>query len=205
MGRIRYIVGVDEAGRGPLAGPVAVGVAVVPQGFNWRLLKGVNDSKKLSEKRREEIFLRARALKNEGKLNYCVSMVSARVVDRVGIARAVAKATARAMRSLSLNPTHTQVKLDGLLKAPEIFIHQETIVGGDGKEKIIGLASIVAKVTRDRYMVRISAEPKFAPYTFHLHKGYGTKAHCTSIKKYGLSEIHRQSYCKNVLKENGVV
>ena len=90
------------------------------------------------------------------------------------------------------------VKLDGGLKAPERFVHQETIIKGDQKEKVIGLASIMAKVTRDRYMVRLSRRDDLGRYDFATHKGYGTKAHRAAITKYGLSPEHRQSYCKKI-------
>ena len=198
--KFQYLVGVDEAGRGPLAGPVAVGVAVVPTSFDWELLREVDDSKKLSERKREEIFTLAQDLKREGALNYRVSMVSAPVIDRVGIARAVAMATARAMHSLSLSPEEVHVKLDGLLRAPSKFVSQETIVGGDGKERIIGLASVISKVTRDRYMVRAGSLPELSDYAFHIHKGYGTKKHREVLRARGLSEMHRSSYCRNILK-----
>lgn len=194
----KYIVGVDEAGRGPLAGPVAVGTVMVPVGFDWGLIDGVTDSKKLSEAKREYIYKVARKLKRAGELNYKVTMIGPKTIDRVGITRAVEMGVERALRRLTPHPRHTFVKLDGLLKAPIAFQYQETIIKGDQKEKVIGLASILAKVTRDRYMVRKSAEPIFAPYTFHIHKGYGTKRHRETIRLYGLSPMHRITFCKNI-------
>ena len=204
-----YTIGIDEAGRGPLAGPVSVGVAMVPSDFDWDLITGVNDSKKLTEKKREEIFKIAKRLKKEGKLDYAVSLVGAKAIDTKGIVPSIATGMNRALKRLLKDPVincskestdykHIQVKLDGGLKAPEEFVNQETIIKGDSKEKVIGLASIMAKVTRDRYMVRKSASPIFAPYTFASHKGYGTKAHREAIAQYGLSLEHRKTFCKNI-------
>lgn len=205
---MKWVIGVDEAGRGPLAGPVAVGVAMVPADFDWGLLLGVTDSKKLSEKKRENIFSAAQQLQKEGKLSMHVALVGARVIDRDGINTAVNRGIARALKQLEQNSTiycskestlsreETYVKLDGGLRASKSFVHQETIIKGDQKERVIGLASIAAKVTRDRYMVRRSHEPVFAPYGFAAHKGYGTKAHTEAIEKHGLSLLHRTTYCQ---------
>ena len=194
--KIRFVAGVDEAGRGPLAGPVAVGVAVVPHDFDWSLIPGVNDSKKVSEKKRKEIFLIAKKLKKQGLINYHVSLISNSTIDRTSITRAVALGITRSFQKLNLNPKETDVRLDGLLKAPAEFLIQETIIKGDQKEKVIGLASIMAKVTRDALMVRVAGDhPK---YSFEIHKGYGTLKHRTAIRKFGLSKIHRKSFCKNI-------
>lgn len=197
MKKKKYIVGVDEAGRGPLAGPVSVGVAVVPFNFDWTLIPGVNDSKKLTEKKREIIFLHAQKLKKTGKLNYHVSLVSASHIDRYGISHAIRKGIEDGLKKLALNPETARILLDGSLKAPEIFVDQQTIIKGDAKEKIIGLASIMAKVTRDRYMVR---EAKNYPnYDFEIHKGYGTKKHCDALERHGVSSLHRTSFCRKYL------
>ena len=230
---MKFVVGIDEAGRGPLAGPVAVGVVVTPGNFDWKeILPGVNDSKQLTEKKREEIFKIARRLKAAGQFDYAVSLVSANVIDKLGMVPAINQAIKRALKKIEkrveknsaiyrtkkgnsssssrseleqfkwlkkIELKECSVKLDGGLKAPEEFKNQETIIKGDSKEKVIGLASIVAKVSRDRYMVRRSAEPTFAPYEFATHKGYGTKKHREAIAKNGLSSEHRKSYCKNVI------
>ena len=195
----KYLIGVDEAGRGPLAGPVAVGVAMVTADFDWALLPGVNDSKQLSERVREEIFTAAHALRRDGQLNFAVAMVGAGVIDRQGIVPAVNLAMRRALGRLAAVPEETLVKLDGGLKAPTQFRRQETIIKGDAKEPVIGLASIMAKVTRDRYMRRRAELAAFAPYNFATHKGYGTKAHRAAIAEFGLSSEHRQNYCKNIV------
>lgn len=192
--KIRYVLGIDEAGRGPLAGPVAVGAALVPVDFDWEVIPGVGDSKKVSEKKREEIFKRAHALKKEGVLDFNVQLVSASVIDRIGITKAVMLGIKRACEGLAPDPLTTSVKLDGLLHAPEKFLIQETIIKGDAKEKVIGLASILAKVTRDRYMIRLAK--KYPLYGFEIHKGYGTLTHRTMLHAHGLSEVHRMSFCR---------
>lgn len=192
------LVGIDEVGRGPLAGPVGVGVALVPVDFDWGLIPGVTDSKQLSVGKREEIFAIARQLKAAGHLDFYVAMVSAAVIDRIGIVPAITRAMGRALTHLNLAPETAFIKLDGGLKAPTHFLYQKTIIKGDAKEPVIGLASIVAKVTRDRYMVRMGKKSPFAPYTFTTHKGYGTKAHRAAIAQYGLSSLHRVTYCKNI-------
>ncbi|NCN52471.1 ribonuclease HII [Candidatus Parcubacteria bacterium] len=195
----RWIVGIDEAGRGPLAGPVAVGVVKVPHDFDWGRIPGVNDSKKLSHKNREAIFMLTEELQKEGALTYSVKMTSAPMIDRIGIVPSVRRSIASALRALAPDTKTTSIKLDGLLSAPEEFIYQETIVGGDGKEKVIGLASIMAKVTRDRYMERLAKKQEAVCYGFDLHKGYGTKAHLDAIRTHGLLEgVHRVSYCRNI-------
>lgn len=193
-----YVVGIDEAGRGPLAGPVSVGVACILTNFDWKLLPGVNDSKKLSEKKRNEIFVRAKQLCRKGILDYKVAMVSAKVIDDIGITKAVQVAMDRALARLKLDPDKVSIKLDGLLYAPKIYRNQETIIKGDQKEKVIGLASIMAKVVRDKYMIKKGGQDKFSKYKFLEHKGYGTQKHREVIVKNGLSTLHRRSYCKNI-------
>lgn len=189
-----HTIGVDEAGRGPLAGPVAVGVVVVPYDFDWGLIPKVNDSKQVKEADREVIYRRAKVLRREGILDFSVSLVSAAVIDRIGIARSVERGITRGLARLARNPLTVHVKLDGLLHAPVEYRSQETIIKGDAKEKVIGLASILAKVTRDAYMVRIARD--HPEYGFEIHKGYGTRAHCAHIESYGLSPVHRRSFTK---------
>ena len=192
--KITHIAGVDEAGRGPLAGPVAVGMVVVPVDFDWGLLPRVGDSKKVSAENREAIFCRARALSRAGQLSYAVSLVGSSTIDRIGITKAVALGIKRTFQKLSPDPLYTKVLLDGLLHAPEEFLEQQTIIKGDAKEKVIGLASICAKVTRDTHMVRVARDHPL--YHFDIHKGYGTKKHIEAIRTYGLSPIHRKSFTK---------
>ncbi len=197
---MKYIVGVDEAGRGPLAGPVSVGLVMVPVDFDWELIPGIRDSKKLSEKKREAIYARVLELHVQNKLSYVVKSVSAKSIDSKGIAPAIRRSIVAGLEDLECDPDHTCIKLDGSLKAPPEFIHQETIVQGDDKELVIGLASIIAKVARDRYMVE--QDKKYPQYGLATHKGYGTKAHREAIARHGFSPIHRQSYCKNVELKN---
>lgn len=200
------IVGIDEAGRGPLAGPVAVAAvrATVTGPANYKLqitnykqipisklqngqvLKNIKDSKKLSEKQREEWF---DLLKKN--FEYKVAMVGPQVIDKVGIKRATQMAVNRVLRRIKKPDI---VLLDGLLKAPSHY-NQKTIIKGDEKIPLISAASIMAKVKRDRKMKRIHKD--FPKYCFDCHKGYGTRAHYDRIKKHGFLEIHRKSYLKN--------
>lgn len=203
--KIKYIIGIDEAGRGPLAGPVSVGVVLIPHDFGWDLIPEVNDSKKLSAKKRESIFERALELVAAGELWYSVQMPTAKQIDTKGISVVIRAAMANGLREvMAENPRgplgfgEVMVKLDGSLYAPAEFVHQETIIKGDAKEKVIGLASIMAKVTRDAYMEKIAKKPAFQVYNFAQHKGYGTLVHRTAIAKHGLSSEHRASYCKNI-------
>jgi ribonuclease HII len=201
--KAQWLIGIDEAGRGPLAGPVSVGVCAIKTGFNWDVIPGVGDSKKITEKKREEIYALAEQLRQEKMLSFAVGMVNASSIDRIGIVRAIEKAMRIALRELeeelSLNRSLCMVKLDGSLRAPREFIHQETIIGGDGKEKVIGMASIVAKVTRDRHMVKLSRKDHLSDYLFNVHKGYGTKKHREIIRLRGLSPVHRKSFCMSLL------
>lgn len=196
----KWLIGIDEAGRGPLAGPVSVGVVLVPSNFDWEQIQGVNDSKKLSPEKREALFRQAQVLKREGKLDYAVAMVSAKVIDVIGIVPSVTRAMSQALKKIHRPDLckEVAVKLDGGLKAPKEFLHQETIIKGDQKELSIGLASIMAKVTRDRYMERVGKQSKYARYELAVHKGYGTKAHRLAIKKHGCTDLHRVTYCKNI-------
>jgi ribonuclease HII len=198
-----YLIGIDEAGRGPLAGPVAVGAALVAADFDWSAIPGVGDSKQVSPKKRAVIFAQAEVLKKSGILDYAVVLVSAKLIDKIGIVPAIKQALSEAITSLvknnqAVNFANTLVKLDGGLKAPIEYVHQATIIKGDAKEKVIGLASIMAKVTRDHYMEQLVQRPDFAIYNFAKHKGYGTKDHRELIKEHGLSKEHRQSFCRNI-------
>lgn len=189
-----YLIGIDEAGRGPLAGIVSVGIVKVPDDFDWKLIEGVGDSKKVTPKNREAIFRRATELKKIGKLNFVVVSPTAKEIDKKGIAVVIRNSIDKGLLKLGVAPEHCFVKLDGALRAPSSF-PQETIIKGDSKELIIGLASILAKVTRDTYMCKVAK--KYPEYDFEIHKGYGTKSHRQKIAKYGLSPEHRVSYCQN--------
>ena len=190
----RFLIGIDEAGRGPLAGPVSVGVVMVPTQFDFRLLKGVRDSKQMKELGREIWFEKLRVLEKEKLLRYIVVFSSARFIDEYGIVPAVRAAIARALRSLEVVPENTEILLDGALRAPARFVYQKTIIGGDESEPLIALASIAAKVKRDRLMRRLAVT--YPEWGFEVHKGYGTKKHREALIQYGLCDIHRRSFCK---------
>jgi len=190
--RMNYIVGIDEAGRGPLAGPVAVGAVKIPLGFNKNFFKSIKDSKKLSPSERDLWFDLALEAKKKGVIDFAVALVSERVIDRKGIVYAIRLGIKRCFDKLRVLEQDSQIFLDGSLRAPERFIHQLTVIKGDEKIPVISLASIVAKVTRDRRMIRLSK--KFPEFDFHIHKGYGTNTHHLAIQKYGLTAIHRKSF-----------
>ena len=190
----KWSIGIDEAGRGPLAGPVAVGIVKVPPDFDWKLIEGVGDSKIVSPKQRAAVFKRAKELKKEGKLDFVVVMGGVQNIDNKGIAIVIRSSIDKGLKKLQIQPEECYVKLDGSLRAP-IEYEQETIIKGDSKELVIGLASICAKETRDAYMQTIAKQ--FPVYEFDLHKGYGTKRHRQLIAHYGFSPEHRVSYCKN--------
>jgi ribonuclease HII len=189
---MKYMIGIDEAGRGPLAGPISVGAVVCGSDFDMKLLGGVRDSKKLSELQREVWFKKLRQWKKEEKLDFKVSLVGAKIIDLKGLTHATKKGIANCLRRLSIDPRQAHILLDGSLKAPKHFLNQKTIIGGDDKEKIISIASVAAKVTRDRKMKKLA---KIYPeYQFEIHKGYGTKLHYKMLKNYGPSELHRRSF-----------
>ena len=214
--RFQYLVGIDEVGRGPLAGPVAVGAVGIKLNSkheirnskqilnfkfkNFKLPKCIKDSKKLSEKKREEWLGRIKELKAKGDLDYYVSFVSNKKIDDKGIAHCIRSAIKNSLKKLKADPLKTMILLDGGLKAPEEFVFQKTIIKGDEKEPIISLASIAAKVARDRKMVEYSKQ--FPQYGFDIHKGYGTASHCRKIRENGLSELHRKSFCKNMTERS---
>lgn len=189
----RFLIGIDEAGRGPLAGPVSVGAVLVPPSFDFTLLEGVRDSKQMTELGREIWFERLRILAEQKQLRYTVAFSSARFIDTYGIVPAICSAIARALRTLKA-PDHAHILLDGALRAPKRFIYQKTIIGGDESEPLIALASVVAKVRRDRLMKKLAL--RYPHYGFDLHKGYGTPAHKKALKIYGLCNIHRHSFCR---------
>lgn len=187
-----FLIGVDEAGRGPLAGPVAVGIVAVPLGFDIRReFPGVTDSKLLSGQKRELIFdeLERRAVM--GDLKFSVKLSDHTHIDTFGIVAATRDAAWSGIRELA-DPHASVVLLDGLLRAPEEYV-QRTVIRGDLKVPAISLASIAAKVMRDRLMEDVSSE--YPEYGFEQHKGYATYAHRMAIKRYGLTNIHRKSFC----------
>lgn len=191
-------IGIDEAGRGPLAGPVSVGAVLIRDEFDWELIPGVDDSKKLTEAKREAIYAIAHELQRAALIDFQVSLIAPSVIDRIGIVPSVRRGIKRCLDSLEarheFSCDEVRCVLDGSLRAPAKFKDQETIIGGDGIERSIGLASILAKVTRDRHMVRLAH--RYPEYGFDIHKGYATKAHRSQIMLCGLSDMHRKSFCK---------
>ncbi len=230
--RIRFIVGIDEAGRGPLAGPVSVGAVVVSvtaiaakklklfssqnssyssslpllslsklfssAKFHHSLFQGVKDSKMLTSASRDRWFKKIKTARKEGKLDYRVSCVGSKIIDRKGIVFAIRLAVKRSLEKLGVSPHQTLVLLDGSLSAPKHFLFQKTIIRGDQTVPIISLASIAAKVVRDKKMIRLSK--KFPDFGFNAHKGYGTLSHRRKIRKYGPCEIHRRSFLRGILR-----
>jgi len=182
-----------------LAGPVAVAAIAAQVTSNksqvTKKFKGVRDSKKLSEKQREEWFKKLKKLEKAGVIKTAVSFSGAKTIDEQGVVTAIRRALARALKKLELPPDSCRVLLDGTLYAPAIYKNQKTIIRGDDTEPIISAASIMAKVSRDRLMKLLAR--KFPGYGFEIHKGYGTKKHYRAIKKHGLSEIHRRSFLQN--------
>ncbi|MBI2120870.1 MAG: ribonuclease HII [Parcubacteria group bacterium] len=191
----RYIVGIDEAGRGPLAGPVAVGAFCARADFCGfkNFSAGVKDSKQLSEKKREEWYAKMLCEKELGNFSFAVSFASSGMIDRRGLSFALKHAIALSLEKLACPPEHTLVLLDGGLYAPAEYIFQETIIKGDEKEPVVSLASIAAKVLRDRMMIRLAKQHPV--YGFEKHKGYGTAAHYIAIARHGvLEKVHRKSF-----------
>ena len=193
----KYVVGIDEAGRGPLAGPVAVGTVKIEKGFNKKFFGGIKDSKKLTENERNKWFELAKSAQKRGRLHFSVSLVSNIVIDKHGISKAIKIGIKKNLLKLYVSPKDSYILLDGLLKAPIEYKNQLTIIKGDEKVPVISLASIVAKVTRDRYMANLAK--KYTQYGFEQHKGYGTEMHRKAIKKHGATPTHRRTFLKNII------
>ncbi len=196
-----HIVGIDEAGRGPLAGPVTVGAVMVScerlKEFA-ALFRGVKDSKKLSAQKREIWFQELETAEHAGMISFHVSFSGSGTIDKRGINAAIFRSITASLGALSCPPRNSIILLDGGLRAPSIYRNQKTIIRGDEKIMIISLASIAAKVLRDRLMEKLSL--KYPHYDLEQHKGYGTKEHFKKIKKHGLSKIHRRSFLKSIYK-----
>lgn len=181
------VCGVDEAGRGPLAGPVFAAAVVLPKDF---IIEGVNDSKKLTEKKREEFF----GIIKEKSLDYSIASASETEIDEVNILNATFLAMKRAIEKLKIKPDFALI--DGN-RLPKLGIDAKSVIKGDSLSESIAAASILAKVERDKYMLKMS---KIYPeYFFEKHKGYGTKLHVEMLRKYGPSKIHRKSFLKKIL------
>lgn len=178
------VCGVDEAGRGPLAGPVFAAAVVLGRG---QIIEGVNDSKKLSEKKREALFDKIK----EEALCYSIASVDEKIIDEINILNATFLAMKKAVEGLEIQPDYAMI--DGN-KTPDLSIDCESVVKGDANSVSIAAASILAKVSRDRYMLEMAK--KYPEYQFEKHKGYGTKLHYQMLDEYGPSEIHRQTFLK---------
>ncbi len=193
MTELRYIIGVDEVGRGPLAGPVTVGAVAVPIHLIGQF-SDAKDSKKLSAKMREVWRDKVHEAGKDG-MRWAVASSSSRMIDTRGLTHSIKKALCEAIGKLGVDPQHCMVLLDGGLRAPRKYDEQRTIIKGDEKEPAIALASIIAKVHRDHVMERWSLV--YPEHDFHIHKGYGTPGHYQSIKKSGLTPIHRRSFLRS--------
>jgi len=185
----RYIAGVDEAGRGPLAGPVIAAAVILPE-KEKEMIEGIKDSKKLTEKRREILYEEI----TKKALCWSVGIVDEKTIDRINILNATLLAMRIAISKLSIKP---EVLLIDALRIPEVDIPQESIIKGDNLSVSIAAASIIAKVTRDRIMYKY--HEKFPIYNFNSNKGYGTAQHIEAIRKYGLSPIHRLTFTKKFI------
>ena len=196
-----WIIGIDEVGRGSIAGPVTVGALIAPTNTKYKIPNSklkLRDSKKLSPSQREQWF---EYIKNHPKIHFAVAHIQPSVVDRINISQAANRAASKALGKLLKNnelriKNKARIYLDGGLyirdKLQTTNYQLQTVVRGDEKIKAISLASIVAKVTRDRLMVR--THKKYPRYGFAIHKGYGTKAHMRAVKRFGPSEKHRLTF-----------
>lgn len=189
-GNVKYICGIDEAGRGPLAGPVVVASVVMPRDS---MIEGVNDSKKVSEKKREKLYDEI----IENAISYSVGIVDQREIDRVNILNATKAGLTESVKGLKVRPDI--ILVDALKGIDTCGVPYESIIKGDAKCYSIAAASIIAKVTRDRIMRQW--HEIYPEYNFIQHKGYGTAAHIAAIKEYGLCPLHRRSFVKNIVGE----
>lgn len=183
------VAGVDEAGRGPLCGPVVAAAVILPYNL---YIEGINDSKKLSEKKREKIY---EEIVSNNDILYGIGISDVDVIESENILNATKLAMAEAINNIRIKPDY--VIIDGNQNI-NIDIPSQTLVSGDSKSASIAAASIIAKVTRDRMMQEYDKE--YPEYNFGKHKGYGTKVHIEAIQKYGLCNIHRPSFCKHFVK-----
>ena len=181
----KAVCGVDEAGRGPLAGPVFAAAVILPEGCE---IEGLNDSKKLSEKKREALF----DVIKEKAISYSVASVDEKTIDEINILQATYLAMKTAVEGLDVPADYALI--DGN-RMPPLSIDGETVVKGDAKSMSIAAASILAKVSRDRFMLEI--DKKYPQYQFSKHKGYGTKLHYEMLAEYGVSDCHRLSFLKS--------
>ena len=176
---------------------MAVGAFIFLTPDAKKLFRGVKESKQLTEEKREEWYVKICEAQKAGHVDFCVTMQSEKVIDTKGLSFAIKKCLETSLKKIASDPEKTRVLLDGGLKAPVHFKHQKTIIKGDAKEIVIALASICAKVLRDRKMKKYAE--KYPAYGFDIHKGYGTQGHYKMVKKIGLSDLHRKSFCKKLI------
>ena len=181
---------IDEAGRGPLAGPVYAAAVILPIGLE---IKGLNDSKKISEKKREQLF----DVICENAVSYSIGIATEKEIDEINILNATFLAMHRAVEGLNIKPDYALIDGNQYPKIP--MLTEETVVKGDAKSMSIAAASILAKVSRDRFMLEKAKE--YPQYQFEKHKGYGTKLHYEMLTKFGPSPIHRLSFLKKFFGE----
>ncbi len=182
----KLVCGVDEAGRGPLAGPVCAAAVILPEHIE---IPGLNDSKKLSDKRRRELF----PIIKENAIAYGIAFADHNEIDSINILQATYLAMERALSQLPFKP---EIALIDGNRARDFGIPVETVVHGDSLSASIAAASILAKVTRDDHMLEMARE--YPQYAFEIHKGYGTKAHYAALSQYGPSPIHRMTFLKKL-------
>ena len=188
--KIECICGIDEAGRGPLSGPVVVAAAIMPR---YSMIEGVKDSKKISEKKREELY----EIITKEAISYGVGIIDQKEIDRINILNATKEGLTMAVKELSVRPD--LILVDALTHIDTNGIPYESIIKGDAKCYSISAASIIAKVTRDRIMRQW--DEIYPQYGFAKHKGYGTAEHIAAIKEYGLCPLHRLSFVKNIINK----
>ena len=186
----KVVCGIDEAGRGPLAGPVHAAAVILPIGLE---IEGLNDSKKLTEKKREQLF----DIICEKAIDYSIGIATEKEIDEINILNATFLAMHRAVEGLKNKPDYALIDGNQYPRIP--FVTEETVVKGDAKSMSIAAASILAKVSRDRFMLKKAEE--YPEYCFEKHKGYGTKAHYEAIKEFGPSPIHRKTFLKKFYGE----
>ena len=185
---MKYVCGIDEAGRGPLAGPVVVASVILPENS---MIEGVNDSKKISESKREKLY----DIILEEAISYGIGIIYQDEIDEINILQATKKGLHEAVANMDVKPN--VILVDALTGIDTLGIPYKSIIKGDAKSYSIGAASIIAKVTRDRIMREW--DKIYPEYGFAGHKGYGTAKHIEAIKEYGLTPIHRRSFCKNFI------
>lgn len=183
------VCGVDEAGRGPLAGPVFAAAVILPENYSHEIL---NDSKKLSEKKRDLVYEDI----IRDAVCWSVGVATEKEIDDINILNATFLAMKRAVDGLSVRPDLAYI--DGN-REPKTGVKEITIIKGDGKCMSVAAASIIAKVSRDRFMLQL--DKKYPQYQFSKHKGYGTKLHYQMIEQYGVSDVHRKTFLKNIMGE----